>query len=142
MNGGGVSHSPARIGDDRMVLGVTKADEEAIARSVLRRRWLNAVRRAGVVTVAQLRGLSEERLREIPNLGPRSVADISAALADPTLHSDDPIDLVALPRARPISERDQELIRMRQQGATLAQLARRFRISKTRVEQILERDGW
>jgi hypothetical protein len=58
------------------------------------------------------------------------------------LRSDDPIEMLALPAARPISERDQELVRMRQQGATLAQLARRFRISKTRVEQILERDGW
>lgn len=51
---------------------------EAFARSVLRRRWLNAMDRAGVVTVAELRALSEEQLREIPNLGPLSVADISA----------------------------------------------------------------
>jgi hypothetical protein len=107
------------------------------ARSVLRRRWLNAVHRAGVVTVAQLRALSEEQLREIPNLGPASIADISTALGDPALRSDDPIELLALSQARPICERDQELIRMRQQGATLAQVARRFRISKTRVEQIL-----
>jgi DNA-directed RNA polymerase specialized sigma subunit len=124
------------------VLEWTEADEEAFARSMLRRRWLNAVHRAGVMTVAQLRALSEERLREIPNLGPVSVADISAVLADPTLCSDDPIELLALPAARPISERDRELIRMRQQGATFAQIARRFRISRTRVEQILERDGW
>jgi DNA-directed RNA polymerase specialized sigma24 family protein len=125
-----------------VVLRWTKADEEAFARSVLRRRWLNAVDRAGVVTVAELRAFSEEQLREIPNLGPMSVADISVALGDATLRCDDPIELLALPRARPISERDRELIRMRQQGATLAQVARRFGISKTRVEQILERDGW
>jgi RNA polymerase sigma factor (sigma-70 family) len=124
------------------VLEWTEADEEAYAHGVLRRRWLHAVRRARVMTVAQLRALSEERLREIPNLGPASVADISAALADPTLHSDDPIELLVLPAARPISERDQELIRMRQRGATLVQIAQRFRISTTRVEQILERDGW
>jgi DNA-directed RNA polymerase sigma subunit (sigma70/sigma32) len=71
-----------------------------------------------------------------------SVADISVVLGDATLRSDDPIELLALPRARPISERDRGLIRMRQEGATLAQVARRFGISKTRVEQILERDGW
>jgi DNA-directed RNA polymerase specialized sigma subunit len=124
------------------VLQWTKADEEAFARSVLRRRWLNAMDRAGVVTVAELRALSEEQLREIPNLGPMAVADISVALGDATLRSDDPIELLSLPQARPISERDRELIRMRQQGATLAQVARRFGISKTRVEQILERDGW
>jgi RNA polymerase sigma factor (sigma-70 family) len=134
--------SPGEIGDHRAVLEWTEADEEAFARSMLRRRWLNAVRRAGVMTVAQLRAFSEERLREIPNLGPVSVADISAVLADPTLRSDDSIELLALPAARPISERDRELIRMRQQGATFAQIARRFRISRTRVEQILERDGW
>jgi DNA-directed RNA polymerase specialized sigma subunit len=61
---------------------------------------------------------------------------------DPTLRPDDPIELLALPRARPISERDQELIRMRQRGTTFAEIARRFRISTTRVAQILERDGW
>ena len=43
-----------------MVLEWTGADEEALARSVLRRRWLNAVHRAGVVTVAQLRALGVE----------------------------------------------------------------------------------
>jgi hypothetical protein len=30
-----------------LVLEWTKADEEAFARSMLRRRWLNAVQRAG-----------------------------------------------------------------------------------------------
>jgi hypothetical protein len=124
------------------VLEWTEADEEAFARSVVRRRWLNAMHRAGVVTVAQLRAFSDEQLRKMPNLGPMSVADISAALGDPALRADDLLELLALPKARPISERDQELIRMRQQGATLAQLARRFRISTTRVAQILERDGW
>jgi DNA-directed RNA polymerase alpha subunit len=77
------SRRPARIGDHRMVLEWTKADQEAFARSVLRRRWLNAMHREGVVTVAQLRAFSEEQLCEIPNLGPMSVADISAALGDP-----------------------------------------------------------
>ena len=69
----------------------TKADEEAFARSVCRLRWVNAVHRAVVVTVAQLRALSEEQLREMANLGPTSVADIWAALGDPALRSDDPI---------------------------------------------------
>lgn len=120
----------------------TRADEDAFARSVFRRRWLNAVHRAGVVTVAQLRALSAAQLRGIPNLGPTSVADISAALGDPTLRSDDPIELLALPQPGPNFERDQQLIRMRQRGATYAQVARRFGISKARVGQILARGGW
>jgi DNA-binding CsgD family transcriptional regulator len=124
------------------VLQWTKADEEAFARAVLRRRWLNAVNRLGVVTVVELRALSEEQLRDIPNLGPMSLADISEALAAPALRCGDPIELLALPQARPISERDRALVRMRQQGATLAQIARRFGISRGRVAQILERDGW
>ena len=86
--------------------------------------------------------MSEVQLWRIPNVGAKSVADIWAALTDPALRADDPIELLALPRARPISERDQELVRMRQRGATLAQIAGRFRISKTRVAEILERDGW
>jgi hypothetical protein len=130
------------IGEDRVVLEWTKADEEAFARFMLRRRWLNVVQREGVVTVAQLRALSEEQLREIPNLGPLSIADISAAVSDRALGLDDPIEMLALPAARPIRERDEELIRMRQQGATLAQLGRRFGISRGRVEQILDREGW
>ena len=116
-----------------MVLEWTKADEEASARSVLRRRALSQLERMGVATVGQLRAMSEVELRRIPNVGPKSVADIWAALGDPALRPDDPIELLALPRARPISERDQELILMRQRGATLARIARRFRISTTRV---------
>ena len=130
------------ISDDRAVLEWTKADEEASVRSVLRRRWLNQLERVGVANVEQLRAMSEVQLRRIPNVGAKSVADIWAALRDPTLRPDDPIELLALPPARPISERDQEVIRMRQRGATAAQVARRFRISTTRVAQILERDGW
>jgi DNA-binding CsgD family transcriptional regulator len=120
----------------------TKADEEAFARSMLRRRWLNQLERSGVFVVGQLRAMSEQQLREIPNVGPESIADIASALMDRSLRPEDPIALLALPQARPISERDQELIRMRQQGATLAQIARRFGISRGRVAQILERDGW
>ena len=44
--------------------------------------------------------------------------------------------------ARPISGRDREIVRMRQSGETLAAIARRLGISRTRVEQILEREGW
>ena len=95
-----------------------------------------------MVSVAQLRTLSEEQLREIPNLGPMSLTDISQALADAALCADDPIEMLALPAARPIRERDQQLIRMRQQGASLAQVASRFGISRGRVEQILNREGW
>ena len=130
------------IGDDRAVLEWTKADEDASGRSVLRRRWLNQLERMGVATVGQLRAMSEVQLWRIPNVGAKSVADIWAALTDPALRADGPIELLALPRARPISERDQELVRMRQRGATLAQIAGRLRISKTRVAEILERDGW
>jgi DNA-binding CsgD family transcriptional regulator len=120
----------------------TNADEEAFARSVLRRRWLNALRRGGVLTVGQLRAVAEEQLLEIPQLGPQAVADVSAALADPRLRSEDSIELLGLPQAPVISERDQELVRMRQRGATIAAIARRFGISPERVRQILDRDGW
>jgi hypothetical protein len=47
----------------------TKADEEAFARSVFRRQWLIALERMGVRTVGELRAMSEEQLREIPNVG-------------------------------------------------------------------------
>lgn len=120
----------------------TNADEEAFARSVLRRRWLNALRRGGVLTVGKLRAVAEEQLLEIPQLGPQAVADVSAALADPRLRSEDSIELLGLPQAPVISERDQELVRMRQRGATIAAIARRFGISPERVRQILDRDGW
>lgn len=86
--------------------------------------------------------MSEGRLLRIPNVGPKAVAEISAALADPMLRPEDTIELLGLPAARVISERDQELVRMRQQGVTVAAIARRFGISSERVRQILDRDGW
>jgi RNA polymerase sigma factor (sigma-70 family) len=117
-------------------------DEEAFARSVFRRRWLNALRRSGVTTVGEARAMSEDRLLRIPNIGPKTVAEFSAALADRALRPDDTIELLGLPAARVISQRDRELVRMRQRGATIAAIARRFGISSERVRQILDRDGW
>lgn len=95
-----------------------------------------------MLTVGQLRAVAEEQLLEIPQLGPKAVADVSAALADPRLRSEDSIELLGSPHAPVISERDQELVRMRQRGATIAAIARRFGISPVRVRQILDRDGW
>ncbi len=82
------------------------------------------------------------RLLEIPMIGPKAVADIAQALRDRSVRSTDPIEVLALPPARAISERDSELVRMRQQGAGVAVIARRFGISRVRVQQILDRDGW
>ena len=130
------------IGDDRVVDEWSEVDEEAFARSVFRRRWLNALRRSGVTTVGAARAMSEERLRRIPNVGPKTIADISQALRDATLGSGDPVECLGLPTVRAVSERDRELIRLRQRGATLAQIASGFGLSRTRVEQILEREGW
>ena len=85
------------------------------------------------MTVGQLRAVAEEQLLEIPQLGPKAVADVSAALADPRLRSEDSIELLGLPQAPVISERDQELVRMRQRGAAIAAIARRFGISPERA---------
>jgi len=118
------------------------ADREAFERSILRRRWLNALHRMGIATVGDLRVTPETRLLEIPMIGPKAVADIAEALRDPAVYSTDPIEVLALPPARVISERDRELVQMRQQGAGVAVIARRFGISRVRVQQILDRDGW
>jgi DNA-binding CsgD family transcriptional regulator len=120
----------------------SEADKEAFGRSVFRRRWLNALQRSAVVTVGQLQAMTEQQLRDIPNVGPKALADIAAALGDRAVRPDDALQLLGLPPAGVISERDQELVRMRQRGATFAAIARRFGISSVRVRQILERDGW
>ena len=60
--------------------------------------------------------MAEEQLLEIAQLGPKAVADVSAALADPRLRSEDSIELLGLPQAPVISERDQELVRMASEG--------------------------
>jgi hypothetical protein len=117
---------------------VVEADEEAFARSVFRRRWLNALQRMGVTTVGEVRAMSERRLLEIPQVGPKAVADISAALRDPRLCSGDSIELLGAPPARVVSGRDRELVRMRQSGASIRVIARRFGISRVRVRQILD----
>jgi DNA-binding CsgD family transcriptional regulator len=117
----------------------SEADEEAFARSVFRRRWLNALHRMGVTTVGEVRAMSGCGLLETPQVGPKAVADISAALRDPRLCSGDSIELLGAPQARVVSERDRELVRMRQQGASVAVIARRFEISRERVRQILHR---
>jgi hypothetical protein len=71
----------------------------------------------GIATVGDLRATPETRLLEIPVIGPKAVADIAEALQDRSVRSTDPIEVLALPTARTISERDSELVRMRQHGA-------------------------
>jgi DNA-binding NarL/FixJ family response regulator len=110
-------------------------------KGMLRQRWLNALRLHGVVTVEQLRAMSEEQLLEITNLGRKSVADIAAVLADPALCSEDPLERLEPPRTGLISERNREVLRMKESGSSLAAIARRFEISSTRVRQILDRHG-
>ena len=109
---------------------------------MLRRRWVLGLEREGVATVGELRALSEEQLREFWGVGPKIIADISVALRDPVLRPEDRLWCLALPIAPSIAERDEELIGMRRQGASLSQIARRFNISRERVRQILQRDGW
>jgi DNA-binding NarL/FixJ family response regulator len=95
-----------------------------------------------VATVGGLRALAEEQLREFWGVGPNMIADISVALRDPVLRPEDPLWCLALSTSPSICERDEELIRMRRQGASLSQIARRFNVSPERVRQILQRDGW
>jgi hypothetical protein len=102
---------------------------------VLRQRWLQTLLRADVTTVGQLRALSDEQLSEIPNIGPKAIADIAAALATPGLTPDDPLHAIASPTT---SGRDRQILAMRQSGATLAAIARHVQISPQRVRQILE----
>jgi DNA-directed RNA polymerase alpha subunit len=66
---------------------VSMADQEAFERSILRRRWLNALHRMGIATVGDLRVTPEKRLLEIPMIGPKAVADIAEALRDPSMCS-------------------------------------------------------
>jgi DNA-directed RNA polymerase sigma subunit (sigma70/sigma32) len=117
-------------------------EREAFERSVLRRRWLNALHRSGITTVGDLLAVSEKRLLEIPMIGPKAVADIAEAFRDPSVFPSDSIEVLGLAPARVISERDSELVRMRQQGGTIATIARHFGISQERARQVLDRDGW
>lgn len=120
--------------------GLTNAaGDTLIDQAMLRRRWLNALRRHGVVTVGQLREMSEEQLLDITNLGRKSITDIAAGLDDPGLSSEDSLERLDPTRTGLISERNREILRMKELGGSLAVIARRFEISTTRVRQILDR---
>lgn len=88
-----------------------------------------------MTTVGRLRALSDAQLSEIPNIGPKAIADIAAALATPGLTPDDPLHAIASPTT---SDRGRQILAMRQSGATLAGIARHVRVSPERVRQILE----
>jgi len=62
--------------------------------------------REGIATVGDLRVTPETRLLEIAMVGPKAVADIAQALRGRSVRSVDPIEVLALPPARAISERD------------------------------------
>jgi hypothetical protein len=104
---------------------------------VLRTRTLAALRRVGITTVGQARSLSEQDLLGVTNVGPKSVADLKRALAERGLGPEDPLSRLALPR--PLSHRDEAMVHMRASGAGLTAIARHFGISRSRVNQILDR---
>jgi hypothetical protein len=117
-------------------------DEETFAEAVFRKRWLLALERSGVTTVGQLWAMPLEDLRLVPGIGQKTIADIAALLTDPSLEASDPLWCVVPLAGRVVSARDEALIRMRQHGVAVPEIARRFGISCGRVSQILDRDGW
>jgi len=104
---------------------------------VLRARTLAALHRAGITTVGQARSLSEQDLLGVVNVGPKSVADLHRALEERSLGPEDPLSCLALPR--PLSDRDGAMVHMHASGTGLTAIARHFGISRSRVEQILDR---
>lgn len=102
----------------------------------LRVRTLAALRRLGIVTVGQVRSLSDQDLLEVTNIGAKSVSDLRQAAAR-NLSDETPLSSLVSPR--PLSDRDQAVVEMRATGAQLSAIARRFGISRSRVVQILER---
>jgi hypothetical protein len=104
---------------------------------VLRVRTLAALRRAGITTVGEARSLSEQDLLAVANVGPKSLADLRGALAEPSLGPEDPLSCLTLPR--PLSERDEAMVHMHASGAGYTVIARHFGISRSRVEQVLAR---
>lgn len=111
--------------------------EDSLNISVLRARTVAALRRAGIITVGQARSLSEQGLLAMVNVGPKSVADLRRALAEGSFGPEDPLSCLALPR--PLSDRDEAMVHMHASGSGLTAIARHFGISRSRVEQILER---
>jgi len=95
------------------------------------------MRRAGITKVGQARSLSEQDLLAVVNVGPKSVADLHRALAEPSLGPEDPLSCLAL--RRPLSDRDETMVHMHASGAGFTAIARHSGISRTRVEQILDR---
>lgn len=89
--------------------------------------------------MAHARALSEEQLKEILHVGPKSIADIVEALVDPKLVAGDSLEQLRPARVGLASERDCELLWMRETGIGIGALARRFGISRVRVRQILDR---
>jgi hypothetical protein len=117
--------------------GREKPGEDPLNIFVLRTRTLAALRRVGIKTVGQARILSEQELLRVTNVGPKSVADLKRALAERGLGLEDPLSCLALPR--PPSSRDEAMVHMRASGAGLTAIARHFGISRSRVNQILDR---
>jgi DNA-binding CsgD family transcriptional regulator len=109
----------------------------SLASFVLRVRTLAALERAGILTVGQVRSLSDQDLLGVTNLGPKSVADLRQAMVERNLGDDDPLSRLA--SSRPLSDRDEKIVQMRAAGEQLSVIARRFGMSRSRAAQILDR---
>ena len=101
---------------------------------VLRVRTVAALDRAGILTVGDVRSMSDRELLEVMNVGPKSVADLRLAMAE--RRTDEPLS--CLVACRPLSGRDQAIVQMRAAGENLSAIARRFGICRSRVVQVLD----
>ena len=103
----------------------------------LRTRALLALRRAGVTTVGQLAARTDDQLLGVTNVGVDSVAELRRATVEADLAADEALSRLVWPR--PVSPRDREILAMRDEGITFAEIGRRLGISTERVRQILTR---
>jgi len=103
----------------------------------LRTRALLALRRAGVTTVGQLAARTDDQLLGVTNVGVDSVAELRRATVEADLAADEALSRLVWPR--PLSPRDREILAMRDEGITFAEIGRRLGISTERVRQILTR---
>ena len=117
--------------------GREKPGEDPLSIFVLRSHTLAALRHVGIMTSVRPAPSPNRRSAPSDQRGPQERGGPEGGTGGAEPGSEDLLSCLALPR--PLSGRDEAMVHMRGSGAGPTAIARHFGISRSRVNQVLDR---
>jgi DNA-binding NarL/FixJ family response regulator len=133
---------PERPGEAAYDETARHAPQLPIERAGMSVRTSNALLRVGVHTLGDAARLTADELKQIPHLGAKALRELSETLQKHRLDGPAQAEPASYPKdadPHPTTGRNAEIIALRRQGHSLAEIASQYGITRARVGQIVNR---